>query len=102
MIKVKLTNEKEVEKLKTINRHAYDILMKEIIDNDGCPFKDKGVQVIALPRNVDSIPEWLLPFVDYNTIVNDNISRFYSVLESLGVETMKAGKMQYYSNILKI
>jgi uncharacterized protein with HEPN domain len=102
MIKVKLTNEKEVEKLKDVNRGYYDVIHKEIFGNSIAKIAEKGVQVIAIPRNVESIPEWIMPFIDYDTIVNDNLSRFYSVLESLGIETIKTSKKEYISNILKV
>jgi hypothetical protein len=102
MVKVKLTNEKEVEKLKDVNKEYYDIIMKNIFGNKEPKISEKGVQVIAIPRNVDAIPEWIVPFIDYDTIVNDNISRFYSVLESLGLENIRTSKKEYFSNILTV
>lgn len=102
MIKVTLDSEKELERLKETVPEMYKNIKKHILDSNVKSLADKGVQVIALPRNVEAIPEWLLPFVDYDTIVNDNLSRFYSVLESLGIETIKTSKKEYFSNILKV
>jgi uncharacterized protein with HEPN domain len=102
IIKVKMTTPEEIEPLKDIDEEAYNRLMKHIFNGKNKKLAEKGVQIIAIPRNVESVPEWLLPFIDYDTIVNDNISRFYSVLESLGVETIKASDKKYFTNILKV
>jgi hypothetical protein len=91
-----------MEKVKDVNPIYYDIIMKNIFNNKNPKIADKGVQVIAIPRNTESVPEWMLPFIDYDTIVNDNLKRFYSVLESLGIETIKTPKKEYFSNILKL
>lgn len=102
MVKVKLETEKELERLKYIDQKYYEIIKKNIFGNKNSKVAEKGVQVIAIPRIVPRIPEWLMEFIDYETIINDNLSRFYSVLESLGVETIKASKKEYFTNILKV
>jgi DNA polymerase elongation subunit (family B) len=102
LIKVKLGTAMDIEKVREVSEEHYNIMVKHILGNRIEKIADKGVQVIALPRNVDGIPEWILPFIDYRTIVTDNLKRFYSVLESLGIQTIKSSKREYISNILKI
>lgn len=102
IVKVNMRNEKEIEPLKEIDKEIYDKIVKNIFKNPNKKIADKGIEVIAIPRNIEKIPEWILPFIDYDTIVNDNISRFYSVLESLGIETIKTSGKRYFTNILKI
>lgn len=102
IVKVKLTTEQECEKLKEIDENIYKRIQKNVFQNSDTRISEKGVAVIAIPRNVEKIPEWLMHFIDYDTIVNDNLSRFYSILEGLGVETIKTTKKEYFSNILKI
>lgn len=102
IIKMKLVTKEDVEKVKDVDPKFYNIIMKNIFNNKNPKIADKGVQVIGIPRNVETVPEWLLPFIDYDTIVNDNLKRFYSVLESLGIETIKTSKKDYFSNILKL
>lgn len=101
IVKVKMTRKEDIEPLKETNPQAYERLMKHVFNGKNKKLADKGVQVIAIPRSGE-IPDWLLPFIDYDTIVNDNMSRFYSVLEALGVETIKASDKKYFTNILKI
>ena len=49
---------------------------------------------IAMPLDVET-PEWVLDFIDYNTIINDNIS---FPLDSLGIHEGKAN----YTNIVRL
>jgi len=102
IVKVKMTKPEHIEPLKKVFPEAYDRLMKHVFNGNNKKLVEKGVQIIAIPRSVESIPEWLLPYIDYDTIVNDNISRFYSVLEALGVETIKASDKKYFTNILRV
>lgn len=102
IVKTTLTNEEELEKLKKIDPDKYEIIKKHIFNNPEKKISSKGMSVIALPKNIDAIPEWLMPFIDYETIITDNLSKFNSVLEALGIETMKVGKKVYFTNILKI
>ena len=102
IVKVNMRNEKEIEPLKEIDKKIHEKIVKNIFKNPNKKIADKGIEVIAIPRNIEKIPDWILPFIDYDTIVNDNISRFYSVLESLGIETIKTSGKRYFTNILKI
>lgn len=102
IIKVKLSTEKELEQLKDVSLHHYEIIKEKIFNNKNKDLSSKGVQVIALPRIVQAIPEWIIPFIDYNTIITDNLKKFDSILESLGVHKVKTTKFEYISNILKI
>lgn len=102
LIKVNLGSANEIEGVRDVDMKYYNILVKHILNNKSEQISKKGVEVIALPRNVTEIPEWILPFIDYNTIVTDNLKRFYSVLESLGVKTIKTSTREFISNILKI
>ncbi len=56
-----------------------------------------GIDAIAIPINVDT-PKWVLEFIDYVTIINNNISGF--PIESVGLHF--AGGNVNYTNILSI
>jgi hypothetical protein len=102
IIKVKLSNLKDLEKLESIDERIYNIIKNDIFGSKEPKIAKKGVEVIAIPRNVTTIPEWIIPFIDYDTIVNDNLSRFFSIVESLGLEIIKNTENKYFSNIIKI
>lgn len=57
-----------------------------------------GIKAIAIPMNVN-IPEWLLAFVEYKDIINDNISCF--PLSQIGLSETQ-NKAVNYTNILTI
>jgi len=51
----------------------------------------KGLQVIAIPADTD-IPQWLMPYIDYSTIINNILSPFDAVLAIFKVRTVNEGK----------
>jgi len=102
IVKVTLNEEKSINKLRVENPEMYTILNEKILNNPDERISSKGLSVIAIPRNVDKIPEWLIPYIDYDTISYNVLNKFYPVLESLGLDTIKTSKKEYFSNILNI
>lgn len=99
--KVKMETPEELLKLKCINSNIYEVLMNAVFNNERCPFRDKGISVIAIPSNIDSVPEWIRYFIDKDKIINDNLSKFYMVMESLGVKLLDTRSNDaHYSNIV--
>ena len=102
IVKVTLTEDRSIEKLKREFPDIYKILDKDILNNPDTRISSKGLSVIAIPRNIEKIPEWIIPFIDYDTISYNVLNKFYPVLESLGLDTIKTSKKEYFSNILNI
>lgn len=102
IIKLLLTDEDDLEKLKFVDRKIYDIVKEKIFNNPEQKIASKGLGVIAIPRNVDKIPEWMIHFIDYDTVTYNILKKFYPVLESVSLETIKTSGKEYYSNILNI
>lgn len=61
-----------------------------------------GVSCIAIPKSLGKIPEYLLPFIDYSTMVNNNMTNGYIILESLGICCEEVQTTKYKSNIISI
>lgn len=57
-----------------------------------------NIDSMAIPMDTD-VPEWLLELVDYNSIVNDNISGF--VYESVGIQRLNNNNVNY-TNVLQL
>lgn len=55
-------------------------------------YNKKGMQAIAIPSNA-TIPEWLQPYIDYSTMINNILSPFIPVLEIFKAKTLEEGKM---------
>ena len=101
IIKVNM-DENSIEKIKQSEPEIYERIIENIYNNSDKKIREKGVKVIALPRNIPKIPNWIIPFIDYSTIINNNLSTFHGVLDSLGIGIIKTTEDDYYSNILKI
>ena len=54
--------------------------------------KKRGLQVLAIPSNA-TIPEWAIPYVDIDTMVNNIIAPFKPVLEIFNSRFTPEGKM---------
>lgn len=100
IVKVNLERLSDVEKLLDKYPEIYEKIVSGIFESKIDKIREKGVSAIAIPRNVDKVPEWITEFMDCDTIINDNISKFHSVLRSLGLNTIKTSKKEYYSNII--
>lgn len=55
------------------------------------------ITAMALPLN-EEVPKWILPFVDYSTIISDNVSLF--PLSSIGL--YRGNSVNNHSNIIKM
>lgn len=100
IVKLLLDDERHLNKLKATYPDIYNVVEKKILNNPNKAISDKGLPVIAIPRTVDKIPEWMLEFIDYDTISCDIMKKFYPLLNSLGVNTITVSKKEYYSNII--
>ena len=105
IVKVKMNTEEDIEDLKYKEPEIYNNIMEGIFNNENPKIRKKGIYVIAIPRNVDSIPEWLLPYINYDDVVNGNISKFHPILASLNtvlIQTESKPGKTYMSNIIDI
>ena len=81
-------------KLKDTNPEMYSKI-KSLMDTN--EFKN-GITSIAIPYGVD-VPEWIKPFIDYTTVIHDNLNPFPS--ESIGIKTFDNSNVPY-SNIVDL
>lgn len=78
IIKVDM-NPKNLDKIKETFPGVYQRAMDFISGNQ---YYKAGIEAIAIPLN-EPVPEWVLPFVRYAEIINDNVGKF--PLESVGL-----------------
>ena len=77
-IKIKV-DKKNVEDIKELYPEEYEKLVALLND----PILGSKVSTIALPPDVP-VPDWVLSFVDFNTIINDQLKNF--PLDSIGLK----------------
>lgn len=100
IVKLLLDDEKHLNRLKNKYPDIYAVVEKKILNNPDKRISSKGLPVIAIPRSVEKIPEWMLDFIDYDTISCNVMTKFYPLLKSLGIRTITVSKKEYYSNII--
>jgi hypothetical protein len=61
-----------------------------------------GIDVIAIPKDIDQFPEELVPLADISSIINDNMKNGNILLESIGFKVIKSLKYDTVSNIIEI
>ena len=62
------------------------------------PKKGNEITSLAIPLDVN-VPKWVVEFIDYTTIINDNIGNF--PLDSVNIRTVGNSNIPY-SNIMSI
>lgn len=87
-------NKANIDKIKDI----YPIIYQNMnIALDREEFKS-GIDAIAIPMDVD-VPDWLADFINYDIIIQDNISGF--PYESIGIQRFGKNNINY-TNIVQI
>lgn len=92
LIKVKI-DKTNIESLKETNEELYNKLVAFF--NNNKEFKGE-ITTIAIPQDEET-PKWILDFIDYKTIINDNLKVF--PLESIGVTKFDNERVNY-TNVL--
>lgn len=87
-------NKITVEKLKDKYPEVYNKAVELMKDPN---FKGQ-ITSIAIPLDV-KVPEWVLELIDYNSIINDNISGF--TFESIGIKRLER-KAVNYTNMIQL
>jgi hypothetical protein len=92
--------------LKQTHPDKYNAIMKVVfnegVDKPNIDISRFGFSVVAVPKSVEKIPSYLLPMIDYQSMVNNNMTNGYIILESLGIYTEEVKTTKYKSNIIEI
>ena len=70
--------------------------IKKFLDENQNDYKGE-ITSISIPIDAE-VPKWILKFVDYNDIINDNLKNF--PLESIGITKFEKDKVNY-TNVIK-
>lgn len=85
----------------------YDIISKTIFNIGDTKDKTQkldlskyGFTVLGIPKSEEKIPDWVIPLIDINSIIDDNIRVGILILESLGLKLMTYNNKEYFSNFI--
>lgn len=80
-----------------------DIIRKEIFESPIAEIAKGGITVVGIPQNIDRLPQWVIDTMDIDTMVDDIISKFNPILESLGDITLRTRSgTSHMSNIIDL
>lgn len=100
IIKVNLIKLKDFSKLSIDNPSIYGKLKKLFESNDR--IMKSGITSIALPID-ESVPDWMVPYINLDEIVSNNTDLLLPILNNLGMKAVyKTKSSQFYSNIINI
>ena len=97
LVKLNINSVKDIDEddLKIYN----DKFMECFSDEDLCK---NGLNIISLPKSLKTIPEFLIKYMDIDTMVNDNIKNGFILLESLSFDQFEILGKDYFSNMISI
>lgn len=116
LVKVKLAKKNDAAALAPwpdIYRKVLDLFEKdpyfsehEEVDDKGKKHmvKAPGISAIALPGDLDEVPDWVVAIIDTETLVADNMKLFTQLYRPLGLSPgkTKGSNVEYYTNIIRI
>ena len=88
IIKLITMKESDLDRIKLKYPKEYQMVLDKIYHSEKEEIRKSGLKVIAIPKTVKTIPNWLIDLIDYDIIVSDVISSFRSVLDALKLEEM--------------
>ena len=83
-------NDPEICSMYKIEVEKGEVKLKKLVGS--------SINAVALPLDV-KLPEWLEPFIDYDSIIGDNLNGF--PYESIGIQRLKSDSISY-SNIVQL
>ena len=104
LVKVLGEKQKHFETFKgKIPDEFYNAVIDKIFNSLNPRLAKQGLSVIAIPQNMEKIPDWIITIADLDTIVYDNVSKFNPILVSLGNVPLKTrANTAYMSNVIDL
>ena len=108
-LKISENYKHQIQKFMKISREKiiWKIAQKGIFvkrKKDG-KISSEGLAVLGIPLQY-KIPEWIIPYIDYATVINSVMAPFKSVTETFNIPSIDEGrtdrKSSGFSNIIRI
>lgn len=99
VVLTKIPNIEAIEEMKHTHFYEWDRITRLLLNGPIKSFREKGVRYLALPNNIDGIPEFIRPYIDYDYIISRNIGTFRPILESLELTETGSTDIKFFSNI---
>lgn len=91
-----------IEDMKDKYPDIYNNIKRYIFESKIEEVRKKALMVLGIPKNIDKIPEWCAPYINYNKIVESNTSKMNSLIESLGIRVIETSSTsKHFSNLIE-
>jgi hypothetical protein len=106
IVKLIVSKEKDLDVIKTKYPDEYQLVINNIFRSNNSEILKTNLKVLAIPSNMERIPDWITELIDYDIIISDTISSFRSVLEAFDIEKINVntphGKAGVFSSLISI
>jgi hypothetical protein len=100
IVKVNLGKPKDFAQLSVTDPDIFEKLMN--LFNNNKRIEKSGINSIAIPLD-EPFPKWIIPYINLDEIIGNNIKLVLSILNCLGVKTIYRTKSnQFFSNVISI
>ncbi len=105
IVKLNIFKPSDIDNLQYTYPDVYKAIMRSIFNSPNPEIASKGCQVLAIPNNVQKIPEWTRDYIDYTTMTSDILAPFKCVMDLVKFNQIKVGKSstrqsKVFSNII--
>ena len=99
VVLMKVPNEEALEPIREKFPVQYDRIKRLILNGPIKSFREKGMKYLALPNNIEKIPDWAIPLIDYDYISSRNLGTFNPINVSLGLPPIGSREQSHFGNI---
>lgn len=97
VVLIKIPNPESIAAMEKTHSKEYHRIVDVLFRYE--KFKKDGIKYLAIPNNIDKIPDFIIPYIDYDYIVSRNLGTFRSIRESLQMQDVGKSKQTFFSNI---
>ena len=99
IVLVKIPNAEAIKDMQYKYPEEYNRIVTYLLNGPLEKFRKDGIKYIAIPNSLEKIPDFIIPYIDYEYIVSRNLGTFRSIRESLQIQDIGKDKQTFFSNI---
>lgn len=88
LVKLIVTGPEDLISIKETYPRQYSEIMDKIFKSNNLEIAKAGLKIIAIPSTLKEVPEWIIPLMDYQTIISDVMRSFRSIVKAFKVEEL--------------
>ena len=102
VVYVNIPNVATLDTIKDTFPYEYNRMKTVLFEGSLDIFREKGIKYLAIPNNVDGIPDFIKPFIDYGYVKSRNINTFKPITDALGNMDVGSRSNSHFSNIRRL